>query len=243
MKTLCAFLSLVLLLTHSAFAVEYEGDGKKFITDDVFTCPNSGLTFHAPDLKSPTLQVSYQEDAPGISWQLRFAEKKGQQLTVTYTKIREGYPKTDAILSRTAAHIKENLLQDGGYVEWCGFLSEKEGRVFQCIVRFPSRGKSSSVKNKWLNTMEATRNDVYMIRQYLVRDGYYLEYNLYVAQTRPTGTYDEEKLMDEWAPKLHQFVAESSLVAKDERYKEQMKEFARPKAYFRFVFDDPSRGQ
>lgn len=242
MKPLLAFLALA-LFTQIAFAVDYEGDGKKYMEGDVFTCPSSGLTFHAPDLKSPSLLVIHHEDAPGISWQLWFADKtKSLQLSVTYTKIREGYPKTDAILSRTAAHIKENVLRDGGYVEWCGFLSEDDGKVFQCIIRLPGRGKPSTVKNKWLNTKETANNDVYVIRQYLVRDGYYLEYNLYIPQTRPAGTYDEEKLLDDGAPILHQFVEKSGLVATDERYKTQMKAFTRPKAYIRFVFEDPSRG-
>ena len=170
-----------------------------------------------------------------------FAEKQGHLATVTYTKIRKEYPKNDVLLQRTASNIKAIVLKEGGYVEWCGFLSEKKGKPFQCIVRYPMVGPTLYANNKWLGKSELVRNDVYELRHYLIRDGYLLEFGIFVPQFLPKETLDEDKYIDQWMPTLTKFVQGSSLVDEKDSYQDQVKSFKRPESYFRFVYDDPAR--
>lgn len=232
----------VLICVTHVHADDYKGDGAKYITDDVFKCPTTGLSFSAPNLNTDKLEVKFRETTPGITWDLMFAEELGHMATVTYTKIRSEYPKTDEVVQRTAANIKLEMLREGGCLEWCDFLSNEEGRVFQCVIRYPGRGHPAEVRNKWTNRMEEVRLDVYILRQYIVRDGWFLEYNLYVPQHLPTGTFDEDQLIDQWSSALHDFVVKSSLVGPNDSYTAQLKAFKRPQTYFRFVFPDPARG-
>lgn len=233
---------LQVLSASIASATEYEGEAKKYIAADVFKCPGTEQTFRVPKLDGKKISVRYREAAPGITWELMFAAEYGQMASVTYTKIRAEYPKTDAILHRTAANIKGNLLQEGGYVEWCDFLSDKPGQVLQCVIRYPNAGQSVSVRNKWLNSMETMRTDVYAIRHYLVREGYFLEFNVIFPQMLPKGSFDEDEYLDSWAVNLHDFVKGAKLVSQSDGYAAQVKNFTRPKSYFRFVFVDPARG-
>lgn len=233
-------LCVVVCATHLQ-ADEVQGDAAKYITDGVFKCPVNGLTFSVPKLNSDKLQVRYRELSPGITWDLAFAEELGHMVTVTYTKIRPEYPKTDEVIQRSAANIKLEMLKEGGCLEWCDFLSNEKGRVFQCVIRYPGRGQPMELRNKWLDRMEQVQLDVYLFRQYIVRDGWFVEYNIFIPQLLPTGTYDEDKLIDQWAKVLQEFVVKSSLVGPDDTYSAQMKAFKRPKTYFRFVFEDPAR--
>lgn len=220
---------------------EFNGDAAKHITQTRFKCPITELTFEVPKLNAKTLQVRHRESVPGITWDLMFAEELGHMSTVTYTKIRKEYPKSDAVIQRTASRIKLEVLRQGGYLEWCGFLSENEGRVFQCVIRFPGGGQAALVRNKWLDRMDNVRLDVYVLRHYLVRDGWFVEFNQYVPQLLHDGTFDEDEYIDKWQKTLHDFVSGSSLVGSKGRYKQQIKDFKRPETYFRFEFADPSR--
>ena len=229
-------------ITLPLFAIEYVGETRKFIQDNVFICPSTQIEFSIPDLNTGTLQVHYEEMNPGITWQLMFVEELGHMAGITYTKIRLEYPKTDAVLERTAANIKGNVLREGGYLEWCGFLTEKEGKVFQCIIRYPNAGQTVSIRNNWLDTMESVRLDVFEIRQYLIRDGYFLEFKLYFPQFGPMGLFDEEKRIDDWNALLKEFVEGCSLISDKDSYNGQIDRFERPDTYFRFVYKDPSQG-
>jgi len=233
-------LLVLMLISVSATAAEYKGEARKFIEKDVFTCPSTGITFNSPDLNAKKLQVAYQEIAPGISWQLMFSEELGYAAAVTYTKIRKEYPKTDKVLERAASNMKMEAMRDGGYLEWAGFLSEAKGKVLQCVIRYPRAGQTVSIRNKWLDSMESIGTDIYEVRHYLIRGGYIVEFKLYVPQLLPKGTFDEDKLMDTWSPKLQKFAEGCSLVTKQDNYSTQVKEFKRPKSYFRFEFKDPS---
>lgn len=231
----------VLFCISKVHATDYLGEAAKHIKNDIFTCPVTGLSFAVPNLNAGVLEVNFREANPGITFDLVFAEELGHLATVTWTKIRSEYPKTDEILQRTAANIKLEVVKERGFLEWCGFLSGDEGRVFQCVIRYPARGKEVQVRNKWLNGLEPGRLDVYILRHYLVRDGWLLEYNLYVPQQLPAGSFDEDKLIDQWSGALHEFVSKSSLVGPDDVYAAQLKAFRRPSTYFRFVFPDPAR--
>lgn len=235
------FALLICLFTTSLFATEYKGEVSKFIEKDVFTCPSTGVKFKSPDLGTNTLQVQYQEVTPGITWQLVFAEELGHVCVVKYSKIRNEYPKTDKVLERIAAKIKGYVLQVGGYVEWCGFLSDAKGKALQCIIRYPDAGQTVSVRNKWLKSMESVSMDVYEIRHYLVRDGFLIEYKYYIPQMLPDGSYDEDKFIESWMKSFKGFVEGSSFVKSTDNYGKQLKDFVKPKSYFRFVFKDPSQ--
>ena len=82
-----------------------------------------------------------------------------------------------------------------------------------------------TVHNKWLEMSEPVRLDIYEIRHYLVRDGYFLEFSLYIPQFLPDGTFDEEELIDDWTGSLHSFVKSSGLVNDEENYKQQVGAF------------------
>lgn len=234
------FALLICLFTTSLFATEYTGEARKFIEKNVFTCPSTGVNFKSPDLGTSTLQVQYEEVTPGITWQLVFAEELGHACVVKYTKIRNEYPKNDEVIERTAASIKGNVIREGGYVEWCGFLSDIKGKVLQCIIRYPDAGQTVSIRNKWLKSMESVRMDVYEIRHYLVRDGYFVEYKYYIPQMLPSGSYDEDKYIERWMKSFQGFVEGSSFVKPKDNYGKQLNDFKRPKTYFRFIFKDPS---
>lgn len=223
-------------------AADYEGNAAEHIADGVFTCPTTGLTFKAPTLNADQLRVQHRETTPGITWDLMFVEELGHVATVTYTRIRDEYPKSDEVIQRTASKIKQESLQQGGYLEWCGFLSNEEGRVLQCVIRMPGRGHPAQVRNTWLDRLEQVQLDIYCIRQYIVRDGWFLEFNIYIPQMLPTGSFDEDKLLDQWFPSLNDLVSGSSLVGKEGRYSAQIQAFKRPKSYFRYIFTDPARG-
>ena len=240
MKTFACVVAL--FSSNLVVAADYQGDAAKHISDGVFKCPTTGLTFKAPTLNAEQLHVQHRETTPGITWNLVFLEELGHVTTVTYTKIRDEYPKTDEVIQRTASNMKLETLKQGGYLEWCGFLSKEEGRVFQCVIRMAGRGQPAQVRNKWLDRLEQVRLDIYCIRQYIVRDGWFVESNIYIPQLLPTGSFDEDKLLDKWFPALNELVAGSSLVGKKGRYAAQIKAFKRPKSYFQFVIADPARG-
>ncbi|MDX9978911.1 MAG: hypothetical protein RBU25_02575 [Lentisphaeria bacterium] len=235
-------LLLACLLVGAVFAAELEGEARKFVQDGVFSCPSTGIKFQISDLNAKQLQIQYQEATPGITWQLMFAEELGHVAVVTYTKIRAEYPKTDQVLERTASNMKIEAMRDGGYLEWCGFLSNDEGKILQCIVRYPRAGQTVSVRNKWLGSMESIRLDVYELRHYIVREGFMLEFKLFMPQLLPQGSFNEDKLVDSWADALARFVCGCSLIGKEDNYRQQIKAFTRPDSYFRFVFSDPSQG-
>jgi hypothetical protein len=237
-----AIFATIMLAAVTALAAEYEGEARKFIKKDIFTCPSTGVSFKAPDLNTKKLQVAYQEATPGITWQLMFAEELGHVAAVTYTKVRKEYPKTDEVLERVASTMKMEAMREGGYLEWAGFLSEAKGKVLQCVIRYPRQGQTVSIRNKWLDSMESLRTDVYEMRHYVVRGDYLIECKLYVPQILPKGSFDEDKLIDTWIPKLQQFVEGCSLIGEKDNYSTQVKEFTRPKSYFRFEFKDPSQG-
>lgn len=239
---IAASATVILAFASLVNAAEYRGEARKFIVDDVFTCPSTDLTFHVPDLKTDLLQVRYREVTPGITWHLSFTEELGHMASVTYTKIRAEYPKTDESLLNVAAHLKGNIMREGGYLEWAGFLSQNEGRALQCVIRYPNAGQTVSVRNKWLDARQSVQNDVYALRHYIVRDGWYLEFNVYFPQFLPKGSYDEDKLVDRWSLSLQSFVSGSGLVGNKDSYPDQVKKFTRPKTYFRFVYADPSSG-
>lgn len=233
---LCTF------IVSSAIAMEYEGEARKFIENDVFTCPSTGVKIKTPDLGSSKLKIHYKETNPGISWQLYYVEEMGHVATVKYTKIRKEYPKTDDFLMRTASNIKGNTIQEGGYVEWCAFLSKEEGKVFECIIRYPGVGQTVSIRNDWLGAMESVQMDVYGLRRYLVRDGFFVEFEYYIPQFLPTGSYNEDKYLNPWLPKLTDLMVNSSFVQKKEELRKQIENAERPDTFFRFVFKDPSHG-
>ena len=87
----CLPLLLLSWLPTTTFAVDYEGEGSEHIQDDVFTCPDTNLTFRAPDLKTDNLRIVYQEITPDITWRLSFVEELGHMGSVTFTKIRDEY--------------------------------------------------------------------------------------------------------------------------------------------------------
>ena len=119
----------ILLCGNLGIAAEYQGDAAKHISDGIFKCPTTGLTFKAPTLNATQLRVQHRETTPGITWDLVFLEELGHVAAVTYTKIRDEYPKTDEVIQRTASNMKVESLKQGGYLEWCGFLSKEEDRM------------------------------------------------------------------------------------------------------------------
>ena len=231
----------LLLMTQVIFGIEYEGEVRKFIVNDEFTCPSTGLKFKTPDLNSQKLQVAYRETTPGISWQLMYASQMGHTAAITFTKIRPEYPKNDEVLERTASNMKMEAMREGGYLEWCGFLSQEKGKVLQAVVRYPRAGQTVSIRNKWLNSMESVPTDIYNIRHYLIRDGYFSEFRVYIPQLAPSSIVSEDKYIDPWFKNLHSFVTGSNLIKDNDNYISQTQEFKKPKSYFRFVFQDPSQ--
>lgn len=142
----------------------------------------------------------------------------------------------------TASNIKALAMQEGGYLEWCGFSSKSKGRFFQCVIRHPYKGQTVSIRNKWLKSMESVRMDVYELRRYMVRDGFFIEFKFYIPQFLAKGMYDEDAYVNRWTKSLNSFMLGSSFIKKGDSLYEEIKNIELPQSYFRFVYPDPSKG-
>ncbi|MCH2174343.1 MAG: hypothetical protein MK193_01300 [Lentisphaeria bacterium] len=235
------YIFLFFIFCFSVLSIEYEGDARKFILNNEFNCPSTQLKFKSPDLNTTKLRVGFQEVTPGITWQLIFLEETGYSAVVTYTKIRAEYPKNDLLLERIASQMKMECLRVRGYLEWCDFLSDQDGKVLQAIVRYPYAGNIVSIRNNWLNSMESIKTDIFEIKHYLIRDGYLLEFKVYIPQFAPPPMIDEDESIKPWLDNLKEFTLGCSLLKKGDPYATQVDEFKSPDTYFQFIFKDPSR--